>query len=703
MGLIFRLIGAALALAFGVPSARAQDNGAPLVLPTIDVGVTRIGNGGITGTSTSVITSEEIARSPAQSLPDLISREVGVQILHQGGNPLGVNDSVDLRGFGAFAGSNVLILVNGRRYQDFDLQGFDFATIPRNSIERIEITRGNSGSVVYGDGAVGGVINIVTKTKAEEGTHGRADGAVGSYGYEEGRFSVASGKGPWSASFYSNVATVSGYRQNSETRQENAVGNINYRSADLTGYLTLALDRQRANLPGNLPNRPITYPITLDNPRASVFPRDWGHKQDFNLTGGFTKSLWAGAELTVDGGVRRKLQQSQFYDYFPSPSFTYDDNSTSPATYVNTGMTTTSLTPRLIMSHGAFGVPNELKTGVDLYNTQYGSDRSTAPGTPTIHHYDIRQTTAAFYALNKASIRPDLDISGGGRVQWAGVKATDDYNSAVDPNFLNGFYLSSAQSAPIDTNEWQYAAHLGAEYRIMPAFAVFGRVARAFRLPNADERVGAGSPFFATTPATFTLKTQTSHDVEGGFRVTTERFDFQSSAYVMDLNNEIHFIPAQNVDINLDPTRRIGWENTTKVRLTDAVRLHAGLAYTHATFREGSYAGKDVPLVSRWSGSTGVSWDIVGKLAVLDVTARYWSARFMDNDQGNTQPKIPANATVDVRLGGEYERFFWSLTVQNLFDVSYFDYSIASATTPGYYSAFPQPGRTFVVRAGATF
>jgi iron complex outermembrane receptor protein len=700
MGLGIRLAGAAVVLALAGHGARAQDNGA-LVLPTIDVGVTRTGDGGITGTATSIIAAADIARSPAQSLPDLLSRETGIQILHQSGNPLGVNDAVDLRGFGAFAGSNVLILVNGRRYQDFDLQGFDFATIPRNSIERIEVTRGNSGAVLYGDGAVGGVINIVTKSTAEPGTHGRVDGAVGSYGFQEGRVSSATGAGPWSASFYGNVATVSGSRQNSELRQQNAIANINYRTADLGGYLTLALDRQRQNLPGDLPNLPLVYPITLDDPRASVFPHDWGHKQDVNLTAGVSKSLWAGAELTVDGGIRRKFQQSQFYNYFPAPTFTFAPDSTESANYVNTGMTTTSLTPRLNMTYHGFGLPNRLQTGIDLYNTQYDSDRSQAPGSPTIHHYNIRQTTAAFYALNKTSVRPDLDVSIGGRAQLAGVKASDDYNAAGDPNAF--FYASNPQAAPVDSSEWQYAAHLGAEYRITPAFAMFGRLARAFRLPNADERVGAGSPFFAATPATFNLKAQTSHDAEAGFRVTTARFDFQSSAYVMALDNEIHFIPAENVDVNLDPTRRVGWENTVNVRVSDEVRLHAGVAYTHATFREGPYAGNDVQLVSRWSGSAGVSWDIVGKLAVLDVTARFWSARRMDNDQANTQPEIPANATVDARIGGEYGRFFWSATVQNLFDVSYFDYSIASGTTQGYYAAFPQPGRTFILRAGSTF
>ena len=84
-----------------------------------------------------------------------------------------------------------------------------------------------------------------------------------------------------------------------------------------------------------------------DTPRASVFPRDWGHKQDLNLNGGFKADVWSGAELTIDGGIRRKFQHSQFYDYFPPPGFTFDPNSNKSANYLSTGMTTMSLTPRL--------------------------------------------------------------------------------------------------------------------------------------------------------------------------------------------------------------------------------------------------------------------------------------------------------------------------------------------------------------------
>ncbi len=701
MGKKINLLGASFALALLAQGASAQNN---VTLPPIDVETSRLG-GSITGASRTVITAEDIEHSPSQTLPDILSQAAGVQVMHLYGSPIGTNDMVDLRGFGAFAQSNVLILVNGRRFQDLDLQGFDFSAIPLNSIERIEITRGNSGAVLYGDGAIGGVINIVTKTAATAPFAGRVEGAVGSYGFQEGRISAAASSGPWSTSVYGNSVGTSGYRQNSKLNQQNAVGTLNYKTPGWSSYLTIIGDRQAQDLPGALPNlpssAPFSNPIGLNNPRASVTPLNWATKQDWNITAGFTNTLGPGAELIVDGGVRRKYQQSNFLNYFNNPGFVFDPSTAGPLSYANTVMTTSSLTPRLDVSHHAFGVPNHLLTGIDFYNTQYDSDRSLSPFDIPIHHYDIRQTTAAIYAMNTATVMPNLDISFGGRLQRNVVNAQDAYDPAMDPNA--GFYPTNPQAPPVDMSEWQWAAHLGYEYRANSVLTFFGRAARAFRLPNADERVGSGSPFSLVTPPNLDLKTQTSYDIEQGLRVKWGRFNFESSAYLMELNNEIHFIPSLFLDINLDPTQRLGWENSASYQLTDDIRLHGGFAYTRATFRDGPFAGNDIPLVSHWTGSAGATWDIWKKLAVLDVTGRFVGERRMDNDQTNTQPLIPANATVDVKLGGQYDRFFWSAAVLNLFNVSYFDDAIASAFTQGFYNAYPQPGRTFVLRAGAAF
>jgi iron complex outermembrane receptor protein len=133
--------------------------------------------------------------------------------------------------------------------------------------------------------------------------------------------------------------------------------------------------------------------------------------------------------------------------------------------------------------------------------------------------------------------------------------------------------------------------------------------------------------------------------------------------------------------------------------LTDTVRLTGGLAYTRAIFREGLFAGNDVPLVSRWSGSAGVSWDVWKKWVVLDAIARFVGARRLDNDQANVQPLSPSYTTVDVRLGGRIDRLRWSVAVENLFDAMCFNYGIASAFAVGTYNAYPMPGRTFMARA----
>ena len=203
-------------------------------------------------------------------------------------------------------------------------------------------------------------------------------------------------------------------------------------------------------------------------------------------------------------------------------------------------------------------------------------------------------------------------------------------------------------------------------------------------------------------PQNFQLKTQTSHDVEGGFRIKSGGFQMQSSIYNMDLENEIHFNPGAVLQrqSRSDPPLRLR-DQRLAARQRQPCSLRGGAAYTRAVFREGPFAGNDVPLVSRYTASGGVTWNIWQNYLVVDATVRDWSERFMDNDQANTQRLIPANATVDFKLSGEYEHFFWSVSVNNLFNALYYDYAIASSFTDGRFSAYPLPGRAFLVRRPA--
>jgi iron complex outermembrane receptor protein len=648
---------------------------------------------GIVGTASTVITAEEIAHSPAQTLQEIIAQTPGVQLTSLFGGVNGAKTSVDLRGFGAFATSNTLVLINGRRLNDVDMAGVDFSTIPRDSIERIEITRGNSGAVLYGDNAIGGVINIVLKN----GVGGppvamRTEAGVGSFNQRMASVSAATNFGPWSTSFYGNAIKSDGYRVNNALDQRNGVGNLNYTTPGLTAFLTVTGDDQKLGFPGGrLVDPSIGLNELVTDRRGTSTPFDYGNQQGASATAGFTKTLVNGVDLIVDGGVRDKKQQAAFFNPFAN-------------SYVDSHLQTWSLTPRLSVKNVMFGLPSSILTGIDYYDATFHQERPEFKGTPPIHTYDLSQRTLAGYWQQTLGLLPTTDFAYGARIQNTTLSARDRLN---DPPNCAMFFTCGAQNLPLDSSETQYALHVGLEHRLNNVFSVFGRAARAFRTPNVDERLSSGPAFdpilFTPIPGTFLLKTQTSHDVEGGFRIKAGAFQMQSSIYSMDLENEIHFNPVLFYNVNLDPTRRYGSETSASLRVSDSLLLRAGAAYTRAVFREGQFAGNDVPLVSRYTAMGGVTWNIWQNYLVADATVRAWSERFMDNDQKNTQRRIPADATVDFKLSGAYEHFFWSLSVNNLFNALYYDYAIASSFTDGRFSAYPLPGRTYMVKAGATF
>jgi iron complex outermembrane receptor protein len=649
----------------------------------------------LAGASTTVITAEEIARSPAYTVQEIIAQVPGVQLTSLFGGVNGAGTTVDLRGFGATAVSNTLVLINGRRLNALDMQGVDFSTIPRDSIQRIEITKGNSGAVLYGDNAVGGVINIVTKT----GVTGpplaaRIEVGAGSFNQRQAAASASSNAGPWSTSFYGNQINSDGYRVNNKLSQRDAVGDIRYTTPDLTAYLTLSGDDQGLGLPGGrLVDPSIGVNQLVTDRKGATTPFDHAEKQGANATAGFIKSLGYGVELIVDGGVRDKKQQGTFLGSLPLSEFN--------STYTDAKMQTWSLTPRFSIKNVVMDMPSNILTGIDFYDTTYHQNRSAFNGAPPIHMYDLSQQSVAAYWQQSISILPTTEFSYGGRIQHFTLTARD----TLDPFAPNNF--GDAQAMPLDNGETQHALHIGLEHRFNDVFAVFGRAAHAFRVPNVDERVSSGPAFdpvsFIAIPGNFTLKTQTSDDVEAGFRIKAGAFSLQSSIYDMELTNELMFNPVGFFNYNLDPTRRTGSETSATFRASDTLLFRGGFAYTRAVFREGPFTGNDVPLVSPYTASGGVTWNAWQKYLVVDATVRYWSSRRMDNDQPNTQPLIPANATVDFKLSGEYERFFWSLSVNNLFNVLYYDYAIASAFTPDRFSAYPLSGRTFLLKAGATF
>ncbi len=126
---------------------------------------------------TDVVTRQDIDQWQAKSLNDVIRRLPGVDIAQYGG--LGQGSSMFIRGTNA---SHVLVLVDGVPVARPGISNTaDFNQIPLSLVQRVEYIRGPR-SAVYGSGAIGGVINVITHSDKEKS---QITAGMGSKGFQE--------------------------------------------------------------------------------------------------------------------------------------------------------------------------------------------------------------------------------------------------------------------------------------------------------------------------------------------------------------------------------------------------------------------------------------------------------------------------------------------------------------------------------------
>jgi len=136
-----------------------------------------------------VITQEDIRRSGATSLPEVLRLTPGVEVAQVDSD----HWSVAIRGFGAVLASKLLVLIDGRSVYTPLFAGvyWEVQATPLEDIDRIEVIRGPGGTI-WGANAVNGIINIITKSAKD--THGSmvsvgggsVDQATASYRYGGG-------------------------------------------------------------------------------------------------------------------------------------------------------------------------------------------------------------------------------------------------------------------------------------------------------------------------------------------------------------------------------------------------------------------------------------------------------------------------------------------------------------------------------------
>ena len=636
----------------------------------------------------SVITREDINKSSARTIPELLSQQAGISAREFYGNNAAYA-TVDLRGFGAAADQNTLILLDGRRITNADISGVQWAAIPFASIERIEIMRG-SGAVLYGDGATNGVINIITKSPTQVGTTGQVSAKAGSYGMTEVQANANYFSGKAGIDFTANQLVSNGYRANNRNEQTNAQANTRWMLGAGELALKIGIDRQDIRLPGARtvdPSAGINQ-VAAD-PRGAATPLNYASR-DGNQVALEWKQQFSGADVNV-GVARRTKNQKASID---SSGFTM---------YTDGDLSVTSLTPRIKVPH-SLGGDSTLVMGIDVYRWDYGllkSDSAANIGQP-MNKTSMTQQNSALYLQNTTHLSKATSLLAGVRNERISMDGNDIFNAAAP-----GAWGSGADPGSFKASKNAY--ELGLRHQLDSGVALNGKVGRSFRFANVEEIY----EYTPLGPIQFQfLRPQTSDNTEFGVDQRTHNGSWRAALFNNKTRDEIHYDPFSNGigNTNLPPIRRRGFELDGKWQALPQLALNAAYTYIDAKFLSGvlpgvswttinvNIADKRVPVVPRQKLNLGAAWAI-SEQTLLNASVTHVDSQFMENDEANTGKKIPAYTVADIKLVHKTGPWRLSSSVNNLFDQKYFSYAASSTDGSGRYSAYPLPGRTLFIGA----
>ncbi len=639
--------------------------------------------------NTTIITAADIEKSTALTLPELLGPEAPVLTRSLYGNNA-TGATVDIRGFGAASTQNTLILIDGRRLNDVDLSNVDFSVIPLQSIERIEITR-NSGAVLYGDGAVGGAINIITRQPEMAGTSAFVKAGAGNLDTQQLDAQISHNTGPLSVFLGAHGVSSDGYRDNNKLDRKNLNSDIRFTHNNSEFFLRADWFDQDLDLPGVRKVNPGLGINQLRRDRKGTStPRDYADQDGYSINPGVTHYWDNGTEAVIDFGYRKKNQKSFFDDYDFGGLF---------SSYLDTDLDTWSFTPRIITPHRLFGMSAQTTTGMDYYDSDYDSDRSLKKSTDNqpIHRLHIDQESTAVYADTTIAATSNITVNLGARLQWVTLDAKDKF----DPDAPGAGDAFESGAPDYDNSERVHMLEAGIEKQFTPATAAYIKWTRSARVTTVDE-------LFEFDPNSFTrvfspLDPQTGNGFDLGTRVRVDRAQFTINAYYMRLRNEIHFNPVTFENVNLDPTRRYGLELSGAYDISDRLRVQGNYTYMRAKFRDGDFSGKNVPLVPENTASLTGTWK-QSPATDLVVAANFVDNKYFDNDQSNTfAEKIPSYYTIDARISHRYRGFRLTAEVNNIFEEKFYDYGVSSTFSPGVYNAYPLPERTILFTVSKSF
>jgi iron complex outermembrane receptor protein len=610
-----------------------------------------------------VMTVEDIENSGAVTTSELIRGIPGVQIDDLFGNGTQVNVSV--RGFSATANANTLVLVNGRRLNHSDTAAPDLHHVFPRDIERIEVMVGSAGTL-YGDQAVGGVINIITK-KSVDNFH-QASVRVGSFDYSGVEFNSSR-----------QLSDSLGYRlsaENFETdhyRDHNAQTNTNfnglleYSEGSNALYLEVQAIDDELELPGALVEADYEDDPTQINPG---FADDFINEETHVYRLGYKRNVGA-HDFSIDAtGRETDADVRQSFQNTPSPEDGSIDRKHEAVNPKLSGVIFAAVeTPYVV--------------GIDMERTDFDLE---IPNQFFTSQANNEQEVDSLYFQVMPRLTETLQLTFGMR------------RSSLD----NELHYFDALSNKVDTDvdEDITVAELGLAWFLDQQTRISIRYDENFRFAKIDE--------FSQTLAPTILDTQTGESLEVGIDLTRGNQRVILSVYQLELEDEIEFDPTQGPDFgfgpiglntNLDKTRRRGMTLSWVSQISNELRLKTELGLVEAKFESGVFDGNDISGVANEIASVRSDFQATNFIAVY-LAVNYTGPMYAQGDNANQSGKIDSVTVINAGVGYQYKAWDLGFRVNNLADEEYADF----ITDFGFGSAYqPSPERNFMLTAGYSF
>jgi len=562
--------------------------------------------------ASEVHTRAMIEQSGAATLYDYLAQRTSVRVLPSYGNKF--TPKIDMRGYGIGDGyQNIVVSLDGQRLNNIDMAPQLLGAIPLASIDRIEITQG-SGSVMYGDGATAGSIQIYTRPYK-----GVSVGvSVGNFGALAGTLAAGLSKENLVLSASADTQSQGGYSD-----------------ADVTGHKDASrLDAQRAKLSmkpverawlhfdGSSSRIDTRYVGALTLAEFQANPaQNSGNTYTHQI---FETNQWRlGTEIELSRQVKLTVshnREDKLSDYL-SPfvykaSYDYAANDLA-----------------LIYKGDAL----DITAGTQTFDgTRIGSTNRTS------------KNNAGYYVQGQYRF-DSLTLSLGAR------RENVEYN-----------YVSAAGAALHDVRHLN-ALDMGLNHRLSKKTTLFANYNQSFQAPDIDRFFNWGGTFNAfIAPAEVKTLTAGLNHIENNNR-------FKLAVFRANLKNEIYYDKLTFTNTNIDRSHKYGLELQDNWRVRPDLSLSANYTYTRAIIDQennggGAFNGKDLPGVPRHGVVLGLGYDLTGE-SVLNFTHTWRSTAYAAEDFANNfSQKQAAYQSTDLAYRYRHKAFEWSASIDNLFE-----------------------------------